>query len=99
MDNEYGDAQEVEEAPAPAQSVPEATPKIRKQLPQRNVDAFWDKVCTLSSLANASSSCVSVYYKISRKSTLRPASRRLRQNQSLQSQEGGRERSGRGEIL
>ena len=46
MENDYCDPQVVDDSPAPPRSVEEPLPKVKKQLPQRNVDAFWDSVCT-----------------------------------------------------
>ena len=45
MNNFYGEAAEFENTdnPPPA-SEPEPALKVKKQLPQRSVDAFWDKV-------------------------------------------------------
>ena len=42
---EAGDAPAIEETPIDAQSIPETATKVRKQLPQRYIDAFWEKVC------------------------------------------------------
>ena len=47
--SDYGEAAAYVNSQPPPESVKEPVTKVKKQLPQKSVDDFWEKACTAHS--------------------------------------------------
>ncbi len=92
MGSNYYEAVDLEdnEPPPPAASEPEPARKMAKQLPQRGVDLFWEKVVVLTSRWSCIKLIRTVHNEKSRKSAQYPPIRYICQDQSLQGHQGPR---------